>query len=121
MKAKDKEDVFSLMDMEKLFDDLNDANNELGLGNIGTLLKSLFQLQPAGIEITEENRDALKKMFPNLKPTSTMWDLMKDVGPFSKKLLQDGDFYKDFRETLKQGFKLDLNSGNWSYEEVIKT
>lgn len=118
---KDKEDVFSLMDMEKLFDDLNDSNNELGLGNIGTLLKSLFQLQPAGIEITEENRDALKKMFPNLKPTATMWDLMKDVGPFSKKLLQDGDFYKDFRETLKkQGFKLDLNSGNWSYEEVIK-
>lgn len=118
---KDKEDVFSLMDMEKLFEDLNDSNSDDGLGDIGTLLKTLFQLQPAGIEITEENQDALKKMFPNLKPSSTMWDLMKDVGPFSKKLLQDGDFYKDFRETLrKHGFKLELNSGNWNYEDVIK-
>jgi hypothetical protein len=118
---KDKEDIFSLMDMEKLFEDLNDSNSDVGLGDLGTLLKTLFQLQPAGIEITDENQDVLKKMFPNLKPSSTMWDLMKDVGPFSKKLLQDRGFYKDFRETLRnQGFKLELNSGNWRYEDVIK-
>lgn len=118
---KDKEDIFSLMDMEKVLKDLDEPTNELGIGKMGTLMKTLFQSQPTGICITEENNDILKKMFPNLKPDSTMWDLMKDIGPFSKKLLQDGEYYKDFRKSIEeQGFKLESNSGNWNYDEVIK-
>lgn len=119
--VKDNEDVSDLLNMEKIFSDLDDSLKEIGISNIGTLMKSLFELQPSGIEITEENRDILKKMFPNLKSDSSMWDLMKDIGPFSQKLLQDGEYYKDFRNSLADhGFKLDSNSGNWSYDTVIK-
>ena len=114
-------DTYSLMDIEKVFEDLDDSTNDLGLGNISTMMKSLFQMVPTGIEITNENQNILKKMFPNLKPDSTMWDLMKDIGPFSQKLLQDGEYYKDFRKSLKDhGLKLDSNSGNWNYDEVLK-
>lgn len=117
----EQEDPFSLMDMEKVLSDLDESTSDIGLGNIGKLMKSLFQLAPSGIEITDENRDVLNKMFPNLTPQSSMWDLMKDIAPFSKNLLQDREYYKDFRNMMtEQGFKLESNSGNWSKEEVIK-
>lgn len=120
-KQKEQEDPFLLMDMEKGLTDLDESTSEIGIGNIGKLVKSLFQLAPSGIEITDENRDVLSKMFPNLTSQSSMWDLMKDIAPFSKNLLQNGDYYKDFRNMMaEQGFKLESNSGNWSKEEVIK-
>jgi len=119
--VKDNEDISDLLDMEKIFSDLDDSLKDIGLAKMGTLMKSLFELQPSGIEITDENRDFLKKMFPNLKSDSTMWDLMKDIGPFSQKLLNDGEYYKVFRKSLAEhGFKLEANSGNWSYDKVIK-
>ncbi len=118
---KNKEDLSSLMDMEKLFSDIDESLIDLGLGKFSGIMKTLFQLQPSGIEITNENRDILNKLFPSLKPNSTMWDLMKDIGPMSQKLLQDGDYYKDFRKSIAdQGLKLESNSGNWSYDKVIK-
>lgn len=118
---KNNEDITDLLDMEKIFNDLDESFKDIGLTKIGSLMKSLFELQPSGIAITEENRDVLKKMFPNLKSDSSMWDLMKEIGPFSQKLLNDGAYYKDFRSSLvEQGFKLDANSGNWDYDEVIK-
>jgi hypothetical protein len=118
---RNEEDIFSLMDMEKIFKELDDSTQEYGLGDIVKKMKSIFQTLPMGIDITEENQDVLKKMFPNIKNNSTMWDLMKEVGPFSRKLLQDGDYYKDFRKTLSEkGFKLESNSGNWNEDEVIK-
>jgi len=118
---KDKEDIFSLMDIDKIFNDLNIATNEIGLGDFGEIVKGLYQIQPSGIDITPENEKVIKKMFPNLKPNSSMWDFMKDMGQFSKNLLQDRDYYKDFRKTLKkQGLKLEPNHGNWTYDEVIK-
>ena len=119
--VKDNEDISDLMDMEKIFMNLDESLNDIGLSKVGILMKSLFELQPSGIEITEENRDVLKKMFPNIKPGSSMWDLMKDIGPFSSKLLKDREYYKDFRNLLaEQGFKLEANSANWSYDAVIK-
>lgn len=117
---KDKEDIFSLMDIDKIFNDLNATTNEIGLGNFGEIIKGLYQLQPSGIDITPENEKVIKNMFPNLKSNSSMWDFMKDMGQFSKNLLQDRDYYKDFRKTLKeQGLKLEPNHGNWTYDEVI--
>ena len=42
---KDKEDISELMDMEKVFNDLDfNTLNELGLGKMSGLMKSLFQL-----------------------------------------------------------------------------
>jgi len=119
---KNKEDVFSLMDMEKIFEELDESTDELGLGKMGTLMKSLFQSQPSGIDVNDENQAILKKMFPNIKSGSTMWDLMKDIGPFSKKLLQDGAYYKDLRKSIgEQGMKLNPSvAGNWNLNEVIK-
>jgi hypothetical protein len=118
---KDKEDISELLNMEKIFQELDESTDELGLGKMGSLMKSLFQLQPSGIEITEQNKEIIKKMFPNLNSNSTMWELMKDIGPFSQKLLQDGKYYKDFRNIMSNhGFKLESNSGNWSYDKVIR-
>lgn len=119
--VKDNEEISYLLDMERVFNDLDDSLKDIGISKIGSLMKSLYQLQPSGIEITDENRDILKKMFPNLKSDSSMWDLMKDIGPFSQKLLNDGEYYKGLRSSLAgQGFKLEPNSGNWSYDKVIK-
>lgn len=117
---KNKDDIFEQMDMEKVFQELDDSLDDLGIGNFGSAMKSLLQLQPTGIEITKENEKMLKKMFPNLKPDSSIWDLMKEIGPFSKKFLTDGEYYKDFRKSISDsGFKLDPNSGNWDYKEVV--
>jgi hypothetical protein len=111
--------IFSTMDIEKVFSDLD--GDDFGNGEIGTLMKKLFQLQPSGIEITNENKELLQKMFPNLTEQSSMWDLMKDVMPFGKRLMQERDYYKDFRKSISdKGFKLEANSGNWSPEDVIK-
>ncbi|MCT4206551.1 hypothetical protein HZP44_16445 [Elizabethkingia anophelis] len=107
-------------DFDKIFSDLDENSKELGLENIGAAIKNMFQHLPTGITITEENKEMLSKMFPNLDNNSTMWDFMKDFGPFTQNLLQDGDYYKDFRKTLGDtGFKLEANAGNWSEEEVI--
>lgn len=115
---KDSEDVFSMMDIEKIFNDLD--GDDFGIGKFGTLIKSLYQLMPTGIEITDENKEILQKMFPNIDSNSSMWDLMKDVTPFSKRLLTEKEYYKDFRKTISdKGFKLDPNSGNWSVDEVF--
>lgn len=115
----ENEDIFSMMDIEKIFDDLD--SDDLEFGKFGTLIKSLYQSVPTGIEITDENREMLQKMFPNIDKNSSMWDLMKDITPFSKKLLTEKEYYKDFRKTIgDKGFKLDPNSGNWDVDEVIK-
>lgn len=118
---KDNEDISDLMDLEKIFQDLDDSVHDLGINKIGSLMKSLFQSQPSGIEITDENKEIMKKMFPNLKSNSTMWDLMTDIGFYTNKLHQDGEYYKDLRNTIfKHGFKLEPNSGNWEYDKVIR-
>ncbi len=115
---KDSEDIFSMMDIEKIFSVLDD--DDFGIGKFGALIKSLYQLIPTGIEITDENKEILQKMFPNIYNNSSMWDLMKDVTPFSKKLLTEKEYYKDFRKTISdKGFKLEPNSGNWSVDEVF--
>jgi len=118
---KNQEDIFTLMDMEKVTSELDKACETIGLGKLGGLMKSLFRLQPAGIEVNEENRDILQKMFPNITSNTSMWDLMKDIKPFSKNLLQNREYYKDIRKSLRdKGFKIESNSGNWNEEEVVK-
>ncbi len=116
---KQNEDIFSMMDIEKIFNDFDE--NEFGIGKFGTLLKTLYQLQPSGIEINDDNREMLKNMFPNIDDNSTMWDLMKDITPFTQKLLTEKEYFKDLRKTISdKGFKLEPNSGNWSTDEVFK-
>jgi len=118
---KNKEDIFDLMNIEKIVQKIDDSEADPEISKMVSIMKSLFQHQSSGIEITDENKNVMNKIFPNIKNGSTMWDLIKDIGPFSKKLLQDGKFYKDFRNTIAdQGFKLDANSGNWEYNKVIK-
>lgn len=120
-KEKEDDSIFEDFDFEKMFSKLDENTQELGLGNIGQLMKTLYQLQPAGIEVTEENREMLLKMFPNLNNNSTMWDLMKDFGPFMDNFLNNGDYYKDFRKSLgESGFKLEANAGNWEPDQVVK-
>src|SRR5690606_25475549 len=94
---------------------------DLGMGKMGSLLKSLLQNQSSGIEITNENKEIIESMFPDLKSASSMWDLMKNSGTFTRKLIKDGAYYKDFRKSIaEQGFKLESNSGNWDFDKVIK-
>ncbi|MDR0232403.1 MAG: hypothetical protein LBI82_09835 [Dysgonamonadaceae bacterium] len=115
---KNNEDVFSAMDFEKIVNDLDSF--EFG-GKFGTFMKSMLELQPLGFQVTDENREMLNKMCPNITNNSSMWDLMKDIMPFAKKLLQNRDYYKDFRKTINDnGFKLDKNSGNWEIKDVVK-
>lgn len=115
---KNSENIFSLMDIEKVLNDLD--NNNLGTVKFGELIKSLFQLTPSGIEINEDNKELMKKIFPNLNNSSSIWDIMKDILPFLKKTLTEGEYYKDLRKTIgNKGFKLDQNSGNWGIDKVF--
>ena len=108
------------MDMGKIFSALESSANELGLGAFGSTMKTFFQSQTLGIDLW--NQDQLKKIFPNLRSNSTIWDLLKEIGPFSKKLMRDGDFYKDFRKSIDEGgFKLEIQLRELGvYHEVIK-
>ncbi|HAK78729.1 MAG TPA: hypothetical protein DCM71_17925 [Runella sp.] len=117
---KDSEDVFELMNMENLFFELDRMSEEVGFGKLGTIMKSLYKLQPAGIEVNDENREMLQKMFPDISSNSSMWDIMTNISPFAKKLLQDKEYYKDFRKSIgDKGFKVEANAGNWNEQEVI--
>lgn len=114
---KDKEDFAELLDIEKIFEELKGEGFDGIIDSLENLLKSL----PTGIEVTKESKDILEKMFPGLDANSTMWDLMKNLGPFIIKLTEDGKYYKDLRqESFDSGFKLEANSGNWEYDEVIE-
>ena len=117
-----QQDHLESLNIERILETFDSSSDDqLGLNKISSLIKAVFKLQPSNIEVTDENKKMLNKMFPNLKSDSTMWDLMKDFGPFSEKLLLDGDYYKDFRKTISEhGFKLESNSGNWSYNKVIE-
>jgi hypothetical protein len=116
-----KNDILGNFNIEKIFSELDNSMQELGLSNIGNLVKLGYQLQPSGIKITDENRTILAKMFPNLNESSNMWDFMKDIGAFMNNLTSDGEYYKDFRKALGEtGFKLEANSGNWNEDDVIK-
>jgi hypothetical protein len=112
-------DFEDLMDMEKLTEQFNQIGSELGMGNLGTLYKSIFEMQPLGFEINEGNKEYLNSMFPRINSTSTMWDFIKEMGPLVKNILQDREYYKDLRKTVKKGFNLEDNSGNWDVKEVI--
>lgn len=47
-----------------VYNDLND--DDLGLGNFGDLMKSLYQLISSGINVDEENQEILKNMFSDI-------------------------------------------------------
>lgn len=118
---KENKEINDFPDLEKAFGDLENITKELGIDNPGLNFKELFSKLPSEIEINEENKEILKKMFPNLNAESSQWDLLMEMNQFSKNLLNDGKYYKDFRKSLTyEGFKLDDNSGNWTYDEVIK-
>ncbi len=118
---KDNQDYLSQLDLDKIYDDLDEGCEDIGMGKMGSLLKSMFQAMPTGIEIKDENKEMLKKMFPNLNNNSSMWDLMKDIMPFSQKILQDRDYFKEFRKDIENhGFKLEENAGNWDVNDVIR-
>lgn len=117
---KDNEDDLSYLDLDKIYDDLDEGSEDAGMGKLGSMVKSIFQSMPTGIDIKDENKEMLQKMFPNLNNDSSMWDLMKDIMPFSQKILNDREYYKNFRKDIEnQGFKLDENAGNWDVNDVI--
>ncbi|WP_367388570.1 hypothetical protein [Lewinella sp. LCG006] len=112
----ENEDILDLFDFENIFRDLDDESDH----EIATALKLIYDSVPLNFQITPENEGMLKMIFPNITPMSTMWDLMKDIGPFLRNLTTDRDYYKGFRSTIKQeGVKLESNAGNWRAEEVI--
>lgn len=118
---RSKSEIIDLMDMEALFNEMDEYGTETGSLKLGSLMRSMYSLQPCGIEFTDQNRMILKRMFPNLTPTSSMWDLMKEMGPFMNKLLNDKEYYKDFRKSINdEGLKVESNSGNWNPSEVLE-
>jgi hypothetical protein len=117
-KVKNNDDVSSMIDFEKIFHDLDSLNPQL---NIGTLMKSILELSPSEIQVTDKNREWINKLFPNITNDSSALDAINDVSYFMKKLSQDRNYYKNLRKDIAdEGFKLDANSGNWIVENVIE-
>lgn len=113
--------IDGLEDLDQIYDELDEHSKELGLGKIGSIAKKMFKLMPSGVEINDQNRDQLKKLFPDLKENSSFWDLMKTSLPATKKLLLNKDQYKELRsDGFKAGLKLPAEAGNWKHDEVIK-
>ncbi len=120
IKNKKTENISSLMDIEKIYAELDEFSEEDGIPKFGNLMKSIFKNQPTGIQINEENKELLKLMFPDIQNNSTMWDIMKGVGQFTENILQNKEYYRNFRKKISdKGGKLTSNSGNWDVKEVI--
>ncbi|MFC2152688.1 hypothetical protein ACFLSE_09180 [Bacteroidota bacterium] len=119
--VKDQPDNSLDFDIDELFDQFSAIEDELGFGKIWNTLQTLFKTQKIPFEISEENKEVLNQMFPNLTKDSSMWDFIKEIVSFLKKFLNNKDFYKSFRNTINEkGFRLDPNSSKWESDEVIK-
>jgi|GEM_PF-3991136 len=107
-------------DLENIFTEANHYLKDAGIVNSDTIIKGLYNSISAGIEITNINKNALQRIFPNLNSESSVWDLIKDIGPFVKNLTTDKLFYKGFRNSIKDsGSKLDMISSSWGENEVM--
>jgi len=118
---KQRPNLASLIDIDNTLKKVDEFSEEFGLDKIGTLMKSHLLSQLSDIEVTEQNSDILKLMFPSTKSSLKGWDVVKGIEGFAQRLMLDGRFYKEFRKRLgDSGFKLEANSGNWGYDEVVK-
>lgn len=118
---KEKENVLNISNMNEMFDMINEQCGEYGLERLGTTLKDLLQLVPISTDFHQIGDAVIKKLLPNLTEEASLWDLLQESSILIPKILQDGQFYKDIRAAIgEQGFKLEANSGNWSYDTVIK-
>ncbi|QNL51955.1 hypothetical protein H8S90_10455 [Olivibacter sp. SDN3] len=113
-------DNASLFDMEANFNLFDEMGREMGVEDIGTHVKKIFDAIPSLIEITDKNKDTMKLFFPGLKEGATQWDVFKESGFLLGRMLEDRIYYKNLRKTISgEGFHLDRNSGNWNVEDVI--
>ncbi len=112
-------DFSELINMERLVEQMDEFGVEFGIGKVGGILKSLFQFQPLSIDKNQQNQEYFSKMFPNFSAMTTQWDLIKEMGPLMKNVLQNREFYKDLRGQVKNAFDISERAGNWSTEEVI--
>lgn len=91
--------------------------------NAGDVLSNLFKTQPVpeSMNVIKTNANKLTgMMYPNLHSYGSFSDMMADFGNFMSRFMTERDFYKEFRNALKElGLKLDVNQGNWNADEVI--
>lgn len=113
-----KHDVTNVDLLQKLLLDAESDDNSMW--NFGKLLKSFFMKLPSGIAVNDENRAAIKMIFPDINEGTSQWELIKAVIPFVHKMEKDRDFYKDYRRSLgEKGLKIPDDAGNWNIEEVF--
>lgn len=119
---KNNEKISDFFDIDRLLKEIDDSATKIGVSKLGGLVKSLLQRQPVGMDISEKDKDLMKNKFPEIKLNSkNMWDLIKDMSPIMKNFTFDRNYYKNFRKKMTENVeKLDPNSGNWDYDQVIK-
>jgi len=118
--VKDEYTYSTDIDFEQIFEEIESYTNDLNPESHFFEIKNTLQKMPVGIEITDDNKLLLSKLFPKLRTHSTYWEMMKDLGSVGDRLLNDKESYIGLRSSIhEQGLKLDVNSGNWPAEEVI--
>lgn len=108
-----------LLDMDKLMHELDSATSGMGLPRFGTLLKVLMQTQPAGLVVERDGAGIMNQLFPGLQDNSTMWDIMRGIGPLAKGMLDGPDKWKELRNSIAAGgFSVAAIAGDTSAEQA---
>src|SRR5690606_34091906 len=79
-------DMRQVIDMDKIIKDMNLACNEMGQPPLGTFFKVLLKGHSVGNIASSEGPPILEVMFPSLSKTSTLWDIMTEMGPLAHDL-----------------------------------
>jgi len=110
----------NMIDIDQVFNFLDQEGAELGLGKIGDKLRNLFSAIPSAIPMDDTTKDFRKIFLPDLNEQSSQLDVLRSTGKMMSQLIGDKEFYKGLRKSISEnGLQLDQNSGNWEPEEVI--
>ena len=97
-------------------------NQAIEILNEDPELKKILENTKIDLGLSKENMDIFSKISPNSNVDGiSLFDCLRDVSEFSDSLTFDRDFYKNFRDIIKEsGFKLPQNFGNWKPQDVVK-
>jgi hypothetical protein len=111
---------FEDIDIQRSFNELDKISTKFGLPKVGKFIIDAYKDVPLDLFITDNQKNLAENIMPGLDMNGTFWDLFKNVGQFTASFMNDKEYIKKVRGLLNDSdWKLESNSGNWSYDEVI--
>jgi len=111
----------SITKIDDLLFEADKFSKEFGISKLGSFVKDIFKTAPNNIVFQDETKNLMDRVCPDLKlDSNNLWEVIENFSSFGEKITYDKDYYKDYRNKLLEiGYKLESNSGNWEYFNVI--